>query len=167
MLLFKAFIDICLFRKGPQDLPASRFLLGLALILNVLASLILAGLDVDLSRALLQSLTAPAVLTLFLFGLLVLFRRAGRFKQTLTAAIGCDALITLLAIPLVLVSLAFPATRTFAGLLIFALMLWGIAVTGHIVRQALETPYLAGLVLALAYTALSYRIMMALFPPML
>ena len=167
MPLLKVFIEICMFRKGPQDLPASRFLLGLTLFMNVLASVFLASLEVDLTRALLQSLVAPAILALFVYGLLTLFTRGNRFMQTLTAAMACDALITGLAIPLVFVSLAFPGMRTQAGLLLFGLMLWGIAVIGHIVRQALETPYLTGLILALTYTALSYRIMMALFPPML
>lgn len=167
MPLLKVFIEICLFRKGPQDLPESDFLLGLTLFMNVLASVFLASLEVELTRALLQSLMAPAILALFIYGLLALFRRGNRCKQTLTAAVACDALITGLAIPLVFVSLVFPGMRTEAGLLLFGLMLWGTAVIGHIVRVALETPYMTGLVLALAYTVVSYRIMMALFPPML
>ena len=166
MPLLKLFLDICLFRRGPQDLPASSFLLGLTVGGNVLVSWLLAGLDGELLPALLQSLLAPAWLALFLWLLLMITQRPGRFIQTLTAAMGSDALITTVAIPLVLVSVAIPETRAVAGLLLFALMLWQMAVIGHIVRHALEIPYLTALGLALAYTALSYRIMMALFPPL-
>ncbi|MDD1649776.1 MAG: hypothetical protein LUO80_05210 [Methylococcaceae bacterium] len=164
MPLVKRFVDICLFRNGPQDLPASRFLLGLVIVLNVLVSVFLAGLEADLPQAMLQSLLAPALLAIFLFGLLKFSKHSNRYTQTLTAGIGGDALITVLAIPLVLISLAIPDARAYMGLLLFALMLWEMAVIGHIIRHAMEIPYMAGLGLALAYTALSYRIMMALFP---
>jgi hypothetical protein len=167
MPLFKIFLDICLFRRGPQDLPASGFLMGLTLLLNLLASIFLASLEVDLPQALLQSLVAPVFLALFVFGLLKFSQRPSRFTQTVTAGIGCDALITALAIPVVVVSLFLPDVRTAAGLLLFALMLWEMAVMGHIVRQAMEIPFMAGFGLALVYTAMSYRIMMAMFPPLI
>jgi hypothetical protein len=57
-----------------------------------------------------------------------------------------------------------PDWQGFLSLLVTALMLWAIAVLGHILREALNLPYLAGFLLALAYTAGSLRIMMAWFP---
>lgn len=167
MPLIQRFLAICLFRSGPQDLPSSPFLLGMVVLVNVLASAFLAGLETDLLQALLQSLLAPAFLAVFLFGLLKFSNRPSRFPQTVTAGIGADAVITVLAIPLVLLSLAIPDARAYVGLLLFALMLWEVAVIGHIVRHAMDIPFMAGLGLALAYTAVSYRIMMALFPPLI
>lgn len=167
MPLIRRFLAICLFRRGPQDLPASHFLLGAVVLVNVLISFCLAGLEADLPQALLQSLLAPAFLAIFLFGLLKFSKRPSRFLQTVTAGIGSDAVITVLAIPLVLLSLAIPDVRAYAGLLLFALMLWEMAVIGHIIRHAMDIPFMAGLGLALAYTALSFRIMMELFPPLI
>lgn len=166
MPLVKCFLDLCLFRSGPQDLPASRFLLSLVIILNVLVSVFLASLEGELSQAVLQSVLAPALLALFLFGLLKFSNHSSRYTQTVTAGIGGDALITVLAVPPVLLGLIIPDVRGYVGLLLFALMLWEIAVIGHIIRHAMDIPFMAGLGLALAYTALSYRIMMALFPPL-
>jgi len=166
MPLLKRLLEICLCRRGPQDLPDSTFLLGLLTGLNVLVSFGLAGLETDLLQALLQALLAPAVMALFMLGLLSVSKRRHRFMQTFTAGIGCDALITALALPLVLVSLLLPDIRAVAGLLLLGLLVWELAVIGHILRQALDLSFMAGLGLALVYTVFNYRIMMTLFPPL-
>jgi hypothetical protein len=105
------------------------------------------------------------LLTFILLVLTVTGKR-DRGEQTLTAAVGCDAIITALGLPLVLASVALPGMQETASLLLLGLMLWEIAVFGHILRHALNLPYLAGLGVALAYTAISLRVMMALFPPL-
>lgn len=165
MPLIKLFLDICRFRLGPQDVPPrSGFLLGLVLALNALASLLLGLLEVDMATAGLQTLVALALLTAFIFASLRLSRHPGRFQQTLTAALGCDALITALALPLLAAGLLLPSVQVTVSLMLLATMLWEIAVIGHILRHALDLPYLAGLVASLVYTMLSLKVMATVFP---
>ena len=176
MPLIKLFLDICRFRLGPQDVPRSGFLLGLVLALNALASLLLGLLEVDMATAGLQTLVALALLTAFIFASLRLSRHPGRFQQTLTAALGCDALIrtsldadvvpliTALALPLLAAGLLLPSVQVTVSLMLLATMLWEIAVIGHILRHALDLPYLAGLVASLVYTMLSLKVMATVFP---
>ena len=90
-----------------------------------------------------------------------------RFPQSLIAALAADGMITALAIPLVFVSVALPEWQAAVSLLLLAMMLWELAVLGHIIQQAMDFPrYGPGLALAFVYTALSMRIMMGLFPPL-
>ncbi len=90
-----------------------------------------------------------------------------RFPQSLIAALAADGMITALAITLVLVSVALPEWQAAVSLLLLAMMLWELAVLGHIIQQAMDFPrYGPGFALAFVYTVLSMRIMMGLFPPL-
>ena len=166
MPLIKLFLDICFFRQGPQDVPRSRFLLGMVVSANLLFSIVLGLFEVDFPQALAQGLAALALLLTFILLALTVTGKRDRGEQTLTAAVGCDAIITALGLPLVMASVALPGMQETASLLLLGLMLWEIAVFGHILRHALDLPYLAGLGVALAYTAISLRVMMAWFPPL-
>ena len=166
MPLIKLFLDICLFRQGPQDVPRSRFLLGIVAAANLLFSIVLGLFEVDFPQALIQGLAALALLLTFILVTLTVAGQRDRIEQTLTAAVGGDTLITALGLPLVIARVALPGLQNTASLLLLGLMLWEIAVFGHIIRHALNLPYLAGLGVALAYTAISLRVMMTLFPPL-
>jgi hypothetical protein len=165
MPLIRLFLDISLFTKGPQDSPASTFLLWLVALGNLVVGIVLSVFDVDWTEALIQSAAGLLLLAGFLGGALYLTGKMPRFLQTATAAFGCDSLISAMAIPLLAWAQLMPEAATVVGILLMLLMLWQIAVIGHILRHALSIPFLAGLGLTLAYTAMSYRIMMALFPP--
>lgn len=167
MPIFKLFLDICLFRKGPQDIPLSRFLLVLTLVFTLPTSMLLSWVEVEFFQAILQSICATLLLVGFFFGMLKIASKITRFPQTLIAALAADGMITALAIPLVLVSVALPQWQAAVSLLLLAMMLWELAVLGHIIQQAMGFPrYGPGLALAFVYTALSMRIMMGLFPPL-
>lgn len=164
MPLIQLFLDICLFRKGPQDIPASRFLLGLILGLNLLVSTGLLLMEADVIQALFQAACAMGLMFAFLYLVLRLARLTPRFLQTATAALGSDTVFTLAALPLMVTGQLQPEWQGALSLLLSALMLWAIAVLAHVLREALNLPYLAGFGLALAYTAGSLRIMMMWFP---
>ena len=167
MPIFKLFLDICLFRKGPQDIPLSRFLLVLTLMFTLSTSMLLSWVEVEFFQAILQSICATLLLVGFIFSMLRMAGKMTRFPQSLIAALAADGMITALAIPLVLVSVALPEWQAAVSLLLLAMMLWELAVLGHIIQQAMGFPrYGPGLALAFVYTALSMRIMMGLFPPL-
>ncbi len=164
MPLIKLFLDICFFRRGPESVPRSGFLLVLTLLLNLLTSLILGWIETDLQQGALQALVAVSLLAVYLCMLLWLVGKVERTVQTLTAALACDGLFT--GVALVLTLLTPLLSGPWAGAVWLGLMIWEIGVIGHILRRALGWPFAGGLALALAYMLLSIRTMMALFPDM-
>ena len=69
MPIFRLFLAVCLFRKGPQDVPASGLLLGLLIGLNLLVSflLVLGAIWPDL-----QPVTPWLMLGFMIWGQLIL-----------------------------------------------------------------------------------------------
>ena len=99
--IIQAFIAIATLRMGPEDLPASRFLLGLTLI----AYLLIGGISVSLyadsvADGVRQLAVDIVVLLLFFSALLTLYRRQVRLLQTIIAALGTGAFLSMLALPL-------------------------------------------------------------------
>ena len=158
--LFDLFFDICLFRKGPQDVPAGMALLKLCLLGYGLSGLAMLLLSTPFPVAILQILLDLVLLAGLLHLALLARRHPRRFEQTLSALTGTGALIGLLALPLV----AWISQQGAEGgiqlpsLLLLALMAWSIAIMAHILRHALDIPLWAGALGALGYTFLSWTL---------
>ncbi|SMF96003.1 hypothetical protein SAMN02949497_3382 [Methylomagnum ishizawai] len=163
MPLIRLFLDVALFNKGPRDVPASIFLLGLVAATNLAVALALALLDVDWLEGIAQSLVGIGLLAGFLWIVLVLAHQTPRYLQTFTAALGCDTLISALALPLLVWSRWSGESRELVLTVVTLLLLWQIAIIGHVLRQALSSSYALGLGLALAYMAGSVELMDLLF----
>lgn len=153
--LFKAFFDLCLFRLGPQDLPASRFLLSFGILLSILVSL--AALSISRVSAmgyLLGDLLNLLLEAALLYAALSYLRLRARFEQTFVALLGSGVLLQLLSLPaLVLIIGAEPgqALREFGLLFLLGVLGWNLAVMGHILRHAFEMRLAAGVLLAVVY----------------
>ncbi len=160
--LIKILFEICLLKKGPQDLPASPLLLKLLLVAYVVINLIILNMGVDFSSSLLQLGVEFIYLITFSYSLLYFFRRTPRYLQTFSALLGTDALLSLLSIPALASFTLNPSAITF--LAIFLLIIWHWLVYGHIFRHALEQSFPFSLGLVLLYLILIYWIMSALFP---
>jgi hypothetical protein len=161
LALIRFFVELCLLRRAPQDLPASEALLGLVLVVDLVVGALL-GVTVGLSPGLaLGEGLADAIfsLSLLLVGLWML-NRLSRFRQTATALLGSGAVLGLLAIPpsSVLPSAGGHPLTALAGLLFLALIGWSILVTGHILRHAFDLQLGQGVVVAVAYHFLSYAL---------
>jgi hypothetical protein len=167
MQLVRMFAAICLLRAAPQDLPASRVLLGYALGFYLLFAWLLAIPAYGQVRALLVALLDTAVLIAFLQALLYLLGRSARILQTLIAMAGAGSLLGLLALPLVLWGQPSQAEEPVGGLLLYAwllLLVWNLVVAGHILRHALSTSLGIGIGVALLYALFSMQLVAALFP---
>jgi hypothetical protein len=167
MQLVRLFAAICLLRAAPQDLPASRVLLGSVLGFYLLFAWLLAIPAYGQARALLVALLDTAVLMAFIQALLYLLGRSARILQTLTAMAGAGSLLGLLALPLVLWGQPSQAGEQLSGLLLYAwllLLVWNLVVAGHILRHALSTSLGIGIGVALLYALFSMQIVAALFP---
>lgn len=164
MALIRLFLEVCLFRKGPQDIPSSLLLFWLTAGAYLLVGFALLGLAVEWLAAIVESLAELALLLGFAWLLLALFRKTPRWRKTATAMLGCDVVISVPAIPLVGWTLAVPDAAG-VHLLLFGMILWHIGVVAHIFRHALSKSWTTGLLLAIAYVAGGYSVMMMLFPP--
>jgi hypothetical protein len=153
--LFNLFLDICLLRKGPQDVPSSAALLQLSLSIYIIAGLVLLlALESQVGPALFLVLLDLGLLTGLTYGLLNMLGRGSRFGQTLTALAGTGALLQLIAWPLLgwlNQTDVQQGTATLPSLLYLALLGWNIVITGHILRHALSTTLAFGVLYAFGY----------------
>ncbi len=164
----KALINIAFRKLGPEDLPHSKFLLGLTVTIYLLVQIPLAWIVFGASKILLQTIVLD--ITMLVGCLWVLLRLTGyqsRFHQTLTAILGTSTLLGILSAPFSFwrqfivapeASVALPST------IIFAIMLWSLTVDGHIISRALSRSYGIGLMAAVVYFVLHTMILLELIP---
>ncbi len=143
-------------RRGPQDVPASRFLFALTLIGYVLMNLLHLGLrPLDSWQENLMLSVLDIVLLLFLFYLLLAaFRRSSRYLQTVTALLGVNLLVTALQLPFYVwrtLIIAGPDVITLPDMILLGLLVWFLAVVAHVTRHALEIPYAGAAVISIMY----------------
>lgn len=161
--ILQLFRDICLFRKGPEDVPASSILFGLTLLGYALVGLLLVSFQTDFGTALLQVLAELLMNLVFLGLLLWTANQPHRYSQTAIALLGSDALISALALPFLLAQdVEWLAGATHLPLL--AMMIWHVAVSGMIFGRSISKSLPIGIAVALLYTLLSVQVMAALFP---
>ncbi|WP_305910056.1 hypothetical protein Q9L42_002235 [Methylomarinum sp. Ch1-1] len=158
----KLFYEIVIFRKGPQDIPASQWLLRLLIPVYMAINFLILKLSADASSALQQVLVEVVLIIVFSWGLLSLFGKPERFRQTACALLGTDALLSLFALPAIASLVGQGSAPAFVVVVI--LMLWHWVVTGHILKYALSQPLIFALGVSFLYILASYQVMALLFP---
>ncbi|MCI0734299.1 MAG: hypothetical protein L0Y38_10830 [Methylococcaceae bacterium] len=161
--IVKVFLDICMFKRGPQDMPASAFFLGIVLLANAAVGLIILSMEASFLAAVPQFLVSVILLAGFSWAVLRLSGKAVRFRQTLIALLGADTLISLTALPF-LIWISMNEGFGLAYYILLGSMLWSVAVVGHIIRHALSSSYVYGLGLSILYFLGSFQAMAYLFP---
>ena len=165
MELIVLFVDICLFKKGPQHVPASRFLFGLALVAYWLVGIALLVVETDWPHAALEAFVESALLLGFAWSLLFLVaHKTERFLQAATALLATDALISTPGALLLRWWAARPG-EPLLQLALLGLMIWHIAVVAHILRHALSRPLSYGFALSVLYVIVTYQLMSMIFAP--
>jgi hypothetical protein len=173
--LIRLFIDIALHRKGPQDVPSSGAVLGLALLAYLGIGAAVLWPSARGTALLAAQLLTDLLLVLLIFGgLLAALGRGARVPQTLAALFGTGALLSAFALPFVWIAArslsdgAPVAGMEMAALLsttaLFMLLLASLLVTGHILRHALGWSYPAGVLAAVVYFSISVAVFRKLFP---
>lgn len=143
-------LDICLLRAAPQDLPCSWELFGLTLIAGL-------GLGYPAMQAFGPPNPVLELLVSFLFTLgftysILAFRGLKvRFVQTTSAIFGTDAIITLLALPVLYAAATATTQDAYTLFALAGLGIWNLLVMGHILRHALSLPLPGGILVALGY----------------
>jgi hypothetical protein len=164
--LIHYFIELCLLRSAPQDLPGSATLLQvLALVYLAVGVLVGTATGQGLGQAVVQTLVDVALLLGLLYAGLRWRGRLPRFLQAAAALLGSGALLSLLVlVPLGMAPSGEDSQMTgFATLLFLALLAWSVVVTGHILRHTLDLPLVQGALIAVAYNLLAYSLLGALF----
>lgn len=163
MALVQLFIEICLFRKGPQDVPASWLLFSLALATYLLVGIVLLGLEAGWGLGAFEALVEAILLLGFLWLLLWVFRKSERWLPVASSMLATDVVISVPAIPLLAWVMVSPEWHG-VYLLLLELMVWHVAVVGHILRHALSQSWTVGLLWSIGYVVGSYQVMVWLFP---
>jgi len=164
LLILKLFVDICLLRANPEDIPPSRFLFSITL-----AGYFLLSLGIVLH----DNSTAQA-LTIVLVGFIMMigFAQAGlwirnflnRSMQTITALAGTGIIFDSISWPLVTLAANYPADEfMFPRYLLLIILFWNITVIGHILRNALSIPFWAGIGISIIYVFTYLRVIRILF----
>nr|WP_242482316.1 hypothetical protein [Thiocystis violacea] len=165
MIIF--FIELCALRRPPQDLPASDVLLAIVLIADVIVG-VLVGIAAGLPwlTSLMQGLAEVLIMLTALYAALTQLRARPRFTQSATALLGSGALLGLVAIIPLSMKPTGSAETDLAALgafLLLALVIWGIVVTGHILRHTFGLTLGQGAAIAVAFEIVTVTIVTALF----
>ena len=147
-IIFKAFIDVFLLRKGPDDLPKSSLLLAVAIGMSIVVNfLFYAIIESELPTNLFLEFATELVKIASYLLILVVFGLVSRIMQTMTAIIGCNAILGLLLTVILMVSQQFlnkELDAAFAWLITF----WLILVEGHIISRAAQLHRVTGIAIA-------------------
>jgi hypothetical protein len=152
--LFRAFFNICLLRKKPQDLPSSYDLLLICLFLYATINSLLALTTTTPGNAVLSGVLETFLVSVITLGILKLNRHPERWVQTLTALTGTGCILGILALPLFSGALLLNTGDLLQVLLVILyliLIIWSLAIMGHILRHALDTTMGVGVVFAIFY----------------
>ena len=151
----KAFLDIVLWRRGPQDLPESRLLLWLTAAAYVAVSIAqLTLLEEPAAAWLVFVVLDPILLTTGVYLLLRLFGKTDRFVQTVSAVLGTGVVLGLgmfLPVQWLLAQAAVPPGSTAAGMVALGMVVIFALVTGRIVKLATDSNLFTGVTLSLTY----------------
>lgn len=149
--LLQTFGEIALWRKGPQDLPASTALALLVLTAYVTIEFVGVRLfDLDLRAALVFIGVDVLMLSGWLWLVLTFFGRRQRFTQTITATLGVGTLILLLDILMRSVQLALGLGDELSGNWLLVRFLIIALVMGRIFMHALDRGLITGMALTVA-----------------
>jgi len=162
--LVKLFWEICLLRKGPQDVPAAHILFWLLLLAGLLVDLVIAVNFVDFQQALLVVLANTVVLFGVVMLLLFLLGFSNRVVQTLTTLIGTGLVFSGIRLPVMILVKLAPQNAGIFGMVEIFILVWSLVVIAHILRHALSIQlFLAG-ALAFGYFMLSYQLVNYFIP---
>jgi len=158
MNMLLRFINICLFRAGPEDIPASTQLMQIVVVAYLVMGLAINLLDADLFMSLMVSVADLMILFAFVMLLLQWRKKLPRFRQTVTSIMATSSLLGVLVLPFLASFYQYDDTTQAASWLLLALMvimLWSLMVTSHIFRRALNCSAPISVAWTLLYVAIS------------
>lgn len=162
--LFNYFVNLCLLRAAPQDLPSSSALLGVVFVINALiGTLLMASTELGPGLALVESLFELVLMLGVLRITLFLRGHPARFNQGATAIMGSSILMSLLALPLLTGVASDGSEDGGSVMLLLGLVVWSVVILGHILRHTFDLTPGQGVAVAALYSFASYQLTTSLF----
>lgn len=158
------FIRILLFQKSPDVIPASWFLLGILLVLNLGLGIVSFAVQYDVLDSVLRTLADMLISICFVYLVLMAVNKSARSLQTISAMLGVSIILNLLSLPLLMMLAEKQLSAGFAGLFLYIIFCWHIAVMGHIFRHALSVRLAVGMMVSFVYILVAMAIFYSLFP---
>lgn len=99
MNIILRYIDICLFKASPADIPSSHWLMKISLLVYLVVGIVISRIDYNWQISLVTSFT-ELVLMIVVTSLLLQFRGLQmRFTQTITAMAATGSLLGFVGMP--------------------------------------------------------------------
>ena len=143
-------------RKGPEHIPRSGILLMLAIGLWVFALLCQAALIPRIESADVFYEVFSALVGVTCYAAVVIgFRQAPRLTQTLTALLGCGALVSM-TFTILYVILQAIGSNLMMVIMVWSIVLWSISIKGRIIASAVNAHWYFGLAIAVSVFILQH-----------
>jgi CDP-diglyceride synthetase len=165
--LILVFFEITLHRRGPEQLPSSQFFFLSVLAVSVCVDLLVLLVDEVAARTVFVTLFTTALDIAFVWAVLRTFDRERRFRQTMSAMLGVNAILSLFIVPLALWSQALDVPEGEIALpwvFLLVLAIWSIDIAGFVLARALDRPYALGVAIMLGYVLLTVSLQQSLLP---
>lgn len=162
--------DLCQLRRGPEDMPYSTLLFGVLIAASVVLDLVTGAYHGDAANVLPRSLVSTFLVLALCWIALAIRHVSNRYVQTASALVACSIVFSLLILPLAW--LADPMSpppaqlapqQVLLGWGMIAIVVWNLAVNAHIVRRALDAPFVFGFALVLAWALADWAVGHVLF----
>lgn len=141
-------MDVILLRKGPEDIPKSMLLLGVAVVMVILSRFVLhVTVEADYAVDLAVDFAAELIRIGSYVVILLITGYIGRLAQTMTTIIGCTAIMVFLFVFVFMLSRPFVGYEM-AGAIAWLVAPWLILVEGHIIARAIQRHWFTGIAIA-------------------
>lgn len=158
MILLQRFFQICLFKAGPADVPASRWFLKLVCLVYFGVGTLVSHVDHPWSASLAASLADTVLLLAVCWFLLYARGMHSRFVQTATSMAGTGAIMGVIGLPVFILFRQVESHGQITSLvllMVLVLMFWSLFITAHIFRMSMDIRPGMAAILTVAYTILS------------
>ena len=166
-IFFKMLFGNFVLNKGPQDLPASRVLMKLSLLVYLVTGLPGLLMSVDFGQAVLAQSLDVIVLLIFTYLCLQVLVKLERFTQTIIALASVGAVFQLIVLPILFEFKGVEeASQVMLGmsLLLLALVSWNLTVIAHIFRESFSVRLPAAIALTICYMFITLSARKFFFP---
>lgn len=167
------FWQILRFKRGPEDAPHSPSLLINLIVLDLLLTAVGQSMNREASdTAMIVTVPLIAVtVELVALRLLMAFKSVSqRFVATATVIMGCDVILTLISLPVLLVSLSVPpksALMMVLGILQMVLLGWSLGFRAFVYHRSLNIGLVQANMLAFTLFLLTMTFTVQAFPELL
>lgn len=147
----------------PQDLPAGGHQLKTGIVLNLVTYVLAVASIGGVGEALLQAIIEIALTALLFWLGLSLVNRSARFAQSFGGLCGANAMLQIVAIPILMSrnGAELSAVQAFAQ---FFLLVWSLSLLGHVFRHTFETSIPVSIGVAFVFYLLVVAVLSALIP---